>query len=56
MSNLGRATLACIWIFTPLATIAVDLMIWARRLASVALRVDDYMLISAFLITLVLIA
>ena len=55
MLDPGRVALVCIWTFTPLAIISVGLMVWARRLKKLALGVDDYMLISAFLITVVLI-
>ena len=53
--NLGLITLVCSWTFTPLATIAIGLMLWSHHLTRIPLRIEDYMLISAFFTTVVLV-
>ncbi|MCJ1295696.1 hypothetical protein MMC34_007260 [Xylographa carneopallida] len=55
-SNIGAVTIICGWVLSGLATIAVSLMIWARRLCLVRLGADDYILITAYIMTIVLVA
>ena len=53
---MGRTTIICSWIFTVFAILAMGLMPPARRIQNRKLGLDDYMIIIAFVITLVLVA
>ena len=53
--NISIITITCSWVFTALATLSLGLMVWARRLTNCRLGADDYILIVAFIITIVLV-
>lgn len=53
--NIARTTIICGWTFTGLALLAVSLVLWSRRLKKMRLRVDDYLVIFALVISIALV-
>ena len=55
-TGIGTATLVCGWLFGLLALVTIILMIWSRRIKRTALGTEDYILIVATGISIVLTA
>lgn len=56
LSNIALITIICGWIFTVMAMLALGLLFWARRIQSQGLGCDDWILTTAFVISLALVA
>ena len=60
LSHIGIITIACSWTFTLLAFISLYLFVNTRRVQrkkdGIALEVDDFILITAFILTVLLVA
>ena len=54
--DMGHTTIICCWIFAPLACMAMGVLVVARRLRDINLGLDDYILVIAFILTLLLVA
>ena len=53
-ANVGPATLACGWLFAGLALGTTGLMMWARSILRRSLASDDYILVAANVLALIL--
>ena len=49
--NIGLITLVCSWTFTAIATLVVGLTILVIKIRNVSFRLDDYVQIAAYFIT-----
>lgn len=54
--NIAVITLVCGWLFTAIALLSLLLLVLSRRLSGSPLRVDDYLLFTAFAIAIALAA
>lgn len=54
--NLAVTTIVCGWIFTAVATLAMLLLLWARRLLGMGLLLDDYMTCLVFVLAIGLVS
>ena len=54
--NIALITIICTWVFTTIAIIAISCHIWGRVTIIRQFKADDYVLVVAFAITLVLVA
>jgi hypothetical protein len=52
--DLGPVTIACGWIFAVLAIGTLVLMLWSREFIHLHLQIDDYVLIAATVVSLIL--
>lgn len=55
-SNIALITLVCGWVLTGFALFGLLLLVWSRRLLGISLRLDDYLLLAAFVIAVALVA
>ena len=53
--DLGRTTIICSWTFTLTAMLGMFCQLYYRKLKRVSLGLEDYILLLAFLITIILV-